>query len=31
LEFPFVVRQFPSFAFKAIVQQSLEVGEGMTL
>jgi hypothetical protein len=33
LELPFVVRQFPSFAFKAncLVQQSLEVGEGMTL
>jgi hypothetical protein len=33
LELPFVVRQFPSFAFKAncLVQQSLEVREGMTL
>jgi hypothetical protein len=33
LKLPFVVRQFPSFAFKAncLVQQSLEVGEGMTL
>jgi hypothetical protein len=33
LELPFVVRQFPSFAFKAncLVQQSLEIGEGMTL
>jgi hypothetical protein len=33
LKLPFVVRQFPSFALKAncLVQQSLEVGEGMTL
>jgi hypothetical protein len=33
LKLPFVVRQFPSFAFKAscLVQQSLDVGEGMTL
>jgi hypothetical protein len=33
LKLRFVVRQFPSFAFKAncLVQQSLEVGEGMTL
>jgi hypothetical protein len=33
LKLPFMVRQFPSFAFKAncLVQQSLEVGEGMTL
>jgi hypothetical protein len=32
-ELLFVVRQFPSFAFKAncLVQQSLKVGEGMTL
>jgi hypothetical protein len=33
LELPFVVRQFPSFAFKAncLIQRSLEIGEGMTL
>jgi hypothetical protein len=33
LKLPFVDRQFPFFAFKAncLVQQSLEVGEGMTL
>jgi hypothetical protein len=33
LEISFVVRQFPSFAFKAncLVQQSLEIREGMTL
>jgi hypothetical protein len=33
LELPFVIRQFPSFTFKAncLVQQSLEVREGMTL
>jgi hypothetical protein len=33
LKFPFMVRQFPSFALKAncLVQQSLKVGEGMTL
>jgi hypothetical protein len=33
LKLSFVVRQFPSFAFKAncLVQRSLEVGEGMTL
>jgi hypothetical protein len=33
LKVPFMVRQLPSFAFKAIclVQQSLKVGEGMTL
>jgi hypothetical protein len=33
LELPFIVRQFPSFAFKVncLVQQSLEIGEGMTL
>jgi hypothetical protein len=33
LELPFVVRQFPSFSFKAncLVQQSLEIGEGMTM
>jgi hypothetical protein len=33
LELPFMVRQFPSFTFKAncLVQQSLEVREGMTL
>jgi hypothetical protein len=33
LELPFMVRQFPSFVFKAncLVQQSLEVGKAMTL
>jgi hypothetical protein len=33
LKLPFVVRQFPSFTFKAnyLVQHSLEVGEGITL
>jgi hypothetical protein len=33
LKLPFMVRQFPSFAFKAnyLVQQSLEAREGMTL
>jgi hypothetical protein len=33
LELPFVVRQFPSFGFKAncLVEQSLEVSKGMTL
>ena len=33
LELPFMVRQFFSFTFKAncLVQQSLEVGEGMTM
>jgi hypothetical protein len=33
LKFPFMIRQFPSFALKAncLVQQSLEVGECVTL
>jgi hypothetical protein len=33
LELPFMVRQFPSFTFKAncLIQQSLEIGESMTL